>query len=133
MIIKFFYEGGPTFMSLVYLMWIIVFTQAIRFIITYRSNKNPQKLKRSNDSILFFGSLAFLIAITGQVIGLISAFDYMQSMDSGSVDPRLLAGGLKVSFIAPIFGMTLLILSSIMWFAFRNLKGYPMQAIHTVE
>ena len=127
MIIRFFYEGGPTFMSLVYLMWIIVITQAIRFIFLYRANKVPQKLIKTNNSILFFGSLAFLVGITGQMVGLIQAFDTIQIMDSSSINPRILAGGLKVSFIAPFFGMMLLILSAITWFVFRNLKEYPLQ------
>lgn len=124
MIIRFFYEGGPTFMSLVYLMWSIVFVLAIRFILLYRGNKNPLKLKRTNDSILFFGSFAFLIGITGQMVGLIEAFDTIQSMGANSISPGLLAGGLKVSFIAPFFGMMLLMISSILWFVFRGLKRY---------
>lgn len=129
MIIRFFYEGGPTFMSLVYLMWIIVIALAVRFIILYRGNKNPQKLKRTNDSILFFGSLAFLIGITGQMVGLMAAFHSIQKAGGAGVAPQYIAGGLKVSFIAPFFGMVLLLISAIIWFVFRNLKEYPSQTI----
>ena len=129
MIIRLFYEGGPTFMSLVYLMWIMVFILAIRFIFLYRGNKNPQKLKRTNDDILFFGSLAFLIGITGQMVGLIAAFDAVQRIIDVRIIPQALAGGLKVTFIAPVFGIVLLILSTIIWFVFRNLKKYPSQTI----
>jgi len=128
MIIRFFFEGGPSFMTPVYLMWIIVITQAIRFIILYRGQNNPQKLKRTNDSILFFGSLAFLIGVTGQIVGGIAAFDSIQSMGVANIDPRYIAGGFKVSFIPTIFGLMLLILSAILWFAFRNLKKYPSQS-----
>ncbi len=127
MIIRFFYEGGPNFMAPIYLMWIMIFILAIRFIILYRTNKNPQKLKRTNESILFFGSFAFLIGITGQMVGLIEAFDNIRSMGGTSVDPRYLAGGLKVTFIAPFFGMMLLMISAIIWFVCRNLKEYPSQ------
>jgi len=114
-------------MAPVYLMWIIVFVLAIRFIILYRSDKSPQKLKRTNDGILFFGSFAFLIGITGQMVGLIEAFDMIQSTGEADIDPHYLAGGLKVTFIAPIFGMMLLMISSILWFVFRGLKKYPSQ------
>jgi len=127
MIIRFFYEGGPSFMAPIYLMWIIVFTQIIRFVILYRGNKNPQKLKRTNDSILFFGSLAFLIGIYGQITGLITAFDSVQCISDVSIIPRALAGGFKVTFIVTVFGLMLLMLSAIFWFAFRNLKKYPGQ------
>ncbi len=129
MIIRFFYEGGPSFMSPVYLMWIIVFILAIRFVILYRLNKNPQKLKRTNDSILFIGSFTFLIGITGQMVGLMAAFDAIQKVGDAGIDPQLLAGGLKVTFIAPLFGMVLLLISAIIWFVFRNLKEYPSQTI----
>ncbi len=125
MIIRLFFEGGSSFMSIVYLMWIIVFIHAIRFVILYRGDKNPRKLKRTNNSILFFGSLAFLIGITGQMVGLITGLDMLQATSEAGIDPRNLAGGFKVTFIAPIFGIMLLILSSILWFVFRNLKEYP--------
>ncbi len=114
-------------MSIVYLMWIIVFTHAIRFIILYRGDKNPQKLKRTNNSILFFGSLGFLIGITGQMVGLVAGADMLQATGDAGIDPLNLAGGFKVTFIAPIIGMIILILSSILWFVFRNLKEYPSQ------
>ncbi len=127
MIIRLFFEGGAFFMSLVYSMWILAIVQAIRFIILYLGNKNPQKLKRTNNSILFFGSLSFLFGITGQMMGLIAAFDAVQCMDAANIKPGMLAGGLKVTFIAPLFGITFLILSAITWFVLRNLKKYPSQ------
>ena len=125
MIIRLFFEGGVFFMSLVYFMWILAIVQAIRFIIEYRGNQKPQKLIRTNNSILFFGSFSFLFGITGQMIGLITAFDVIQSMGNASIKPAMLAGGLKVTFIAPFFGITFLMLSAITWFVLRNLKNYP--------
>lgn len=127
MIIRLFFEGGVFFMSLVYSMWIIAIVQTIRFIIEYRGNGKPQKLKRINDSILFFGSLSFLFGITGQMMGLIAAFDIIQSTGEATIDPRYLAGGLKVTFIAPIFGITFLMLSAISWFVLRNLKDASLK------
>lgn len=115
-------------MSLVYLMWILVIAMSIRFIILYRGNKGPEKLKKTNDSILFFGSLAFLIGIFGQMVGLIEAFDSIHSIGGSGVSPAVLAGGLKVSFIPPFFGMMLLLISAIIWFVYRNLKQYPSKA-----
>ncbi|MCW3788512.1 MotA/TolQ/ExbB proton channel family protein [Plebeiibacterium sediminum] len=127
MIIRLFFEGGTFFMSLVYSMWILAIVQAIRFIILYRGIKNPQKLIRINNSILFFGSLSFLFGITGQMIGLIAAFDAIQCLGNASIKPDMLAGGLKVTFIAPLFGITFLIITAIIWFVLGNLKKYPSQ------
>ncbi len=133
MIIRLFFEGGVFFMTLVYSMLILAIVQAIRFIIEYRGNKKPKKLKRTNDSILFFGSLSFLFGITGQMIGLITAFDVIQSMSDVSIKPGMLAGGLKVTFIAPFFGITFLMISAITWFVLRNLKGYPSSTLITEQ
>lgn len=109
-------------MSLIYTMWIIVFILTIRFILLYRLNKNSLKLKRTSDSILFIGSFAFLFGITGQMVGLMAAFDAIQKVGDAGIDPRLLAGGLKVSFIVTFYGMALLLISAIIWFVFRNLS-----------
>ena len=133
MIIRLFFEGGASFMSLVYAMWILAMVQAIRFIIAYRGNKEPQKLKRMNNSILFFGSLSFLFGITGQMVGLVAAFDVVQGMDAATIKPGMLAGGLKVTFIAPLFGIIFLMISAITWFVLRNLKRYPSPTLATAK
>ncbi len=125
MLIRLFHEGGEFFMALVLSMWIIVIILTILFIILYRSNKNPQNLKRTNDGILFFGSFAFLIGIYGQMVGFMSALDIIQRTGVSNIDPHNFAGGFKVTFIVTFFGMSLLILSCILWFVFRNLKKYP--------
>ena len=112
-------------MSFVSLMWIIVIILVIRFVILYRLGKNPHKLKRANNSILFFGSLAFLIGIYGQMTGLMAAFDTIQKAGTNGVPPGHIVGGIKVTFIVPSFGMMLLIISVIIWYIFRSLKKYP--------
>ncbi|MBN1181409.1 MAG: MotA/TolQ/ExbB proton channel family protein [Bacteroidales bacterium] len=122
MIIRHFFEGGGFFMFFIYLMWITVITLAVRFIILYSSGKNPQKLKRTNDSILFIGSFAFLFAVFGQMLGLVTAFDLIQKAGEAGVVPSLVAGGLKVTFIPTFYGLLLLIVSAMIWFVFRNLK-----------
>ena len=78
---------------------------------------------------MFFGSFAFLIGISGQMIGLMAAFDSIQRAGYPSIAPQIIAGGLKVSFIPTVFGMFLLLLSAIIWFVCRNLKEYPLQKI----
>lgn len=114
-------DGGKDFMSIIYLMWIIVFGLTIRSVILYLLKKNPQKFKRTNNSILFTGSFAFLVGITGQMVGLMATFDSIQKAGDTGLAPQLIAGGLKVTFIAPFFGLMLLLISAIIWFVFRNL------------
>jgi len=119
MIVKHFIEGGPLFMSVIYLMWIAVFILGIRFIILYSKDQLIIKLKRTNDAILFLGSFTFLLGIFGQTIGIFMALTVIEAQ--GGVAPALIAGGLKVSMITALYGFGLLLVSAIIWFIFRLL------------
>ena len=119
MIVKHFIEGGPLFMSAIYLMWIAVFILGIRFVILYSKDQLIIKLKRTNDAILFLGSFTFLLGIFGQTIGIFMALTVIEAQ--GGVAPALIAGGLKVSMITALYGFGLLLVSAIIWFIFRNL------------
>ena len=46
---------------------------------------------------------AIVWGFLGQIIGLIGAFDSIEAV--GDVSPAVFAGGLKVAFLAPVFGM----------------------------
>ena len=119
MLLKHLMEGGPLFMSSIYLMWIAVIILAIRFLIIYSKDKQSIKLERTNEAILFLGSLTFLIGIFGQTIGIFMALSAIQA--AGDISPALIAGGLKVSMITTMYGFGLLIISGIIWFVFKNL------------
>jgi biopolymer transport protein ExbB/TolQ len=57
-------------------------------------------------SVSLIASLALFAIVwgfLGQIIGLISAFDAIE--EAGEISLAMLAGGLKVSFLAPSFGM----------------------------
>lgn len=119
MIVKHLFEGGPLFMSVIYIMWIAVIILAVRFLIIYFKDKESIKLKKTNDAILFIGSLTFLIGIFGQTIGIFMALSAIQA--AGSISPALIAGGLKISMITTLYGFGLILISAIIWFLFRHL------------
>jgi biopolymer transport protein ExbB/TolQ len=119
MIVKHLFEGGPAFMSVIYLMWIAVIILTIRFLVIYSKDKQSLKLKRSNEAILFLGSLTFLIGIFGQTIGIFGALSSIQA--AGNIAPALIAGGLRVSMLTTMYGFGLILISGITWFIFRNL------------
>ncbi len=121
-IIRHFYEGGALYMFFLYVMWIAVFILTARLIIFYRSGKNGQKLNRINNNILFIGSFAFLFGISGQMIGLYYAYDAVSKVAKIDLNPNMIANGLKVSSIPPLYGILLLLLSAIIWYIFRNLN-----------
>lgn len=62
--------------------------------------KNKSKMIRLMSSISLF---VLVWGFLGQAIGLISAFDAIQSI--GNISSEVLAGGLKVSFLPVVFGM----------------------------
>lgn len=120
MVVKHLFEGGLTFMSVIYVLWIVVIFIVIRFLINYFSDKKDlQKLTNLNSTILFIGSLTFLIGLFGQMIGMSQALASVY--EAGDISPALIAGGIRVTLIAPLYGFSLLLISGIIWFLFRNL------------
>lgn len=120
MILKHLFEGGPYFMASIYIMWIVVIFITVKLFLNYFSDKrNLEKLEKYNSIILFIGSFAFLFGILGQIIGFFQILDVIER--EGDIAGCLIAGGLKVTLLAPLYGFTLLLVSCIIWFVFRNL------------
>ena len=104
----------------IFIMWVVVIILAVRFLIQFKKGENSMKqLTRQNEIILFIGSFVFLFGVLGQVIGLFGAFEIIQNV--GEMSPSLIAGGLKISSIAPIYGLVLFLVSGVIWFVFRNM------------
>ena len=102
----------------IFIMWIAVIVLAIRLLVHFNKREKPgAKMSKQNEVILFIGSFAFLFGILGQIIGLFEAFEVIQRV--GEISPSLIAGALKISSIAPIYGMVLFLVSSLFWFIFR--------------
>lgn len=117
MIFKHWYEGGPLFMSVIYSIALIIFGLALYNAFKLKSQSKSAKFKRRNDTVLFLGSLTFLIGILGQLVGLYEAMEIIQTVQD--ISPQLIYGGIKVSMLTPLYGFVILILSSIIWFFFR--------------
>ena len=88
--------GGPLFMSLLTLLLVGVLISAWKY---------PEWLKE-------VGLLALAVGILGQIIGLYSAFQYMEA--SGGVSQEVMAGGLKVSSITTAYGLIIYVISLIL-------------------
>ncbi len=89
--------GGPFFtFTLLFILGLIVFLliQSIR--------KSGKQLK-NKELITSLSLFAVVWGFFAQILGLISAFDSIQAV--GSISSEMLAGGLKISFIAPVFGL----------------------------
>ena len=96
-----FMEGGALFMSLILICLLISIYFVVKSILNIKTNIEISKkmLKHISDS----GSLGLALGVMGAFLGLITAFDALEA--SGAAEPSILAGGLKVALLSPLFGL----------------------------
>ena len=89
-------EGGPFFMYPLLLILILVIILIVKGFLNREASKKTISLI---SSITLF---ALVWGFLGHIVGMIGAFDAIQSM--GSVSQEVLAAGIKVSLLVPLFG-----------------------------
>tara|TARA_B110000977_G_C10735644_1_gene360870 strand:- start:140 stop:553 length:414 start_codon:yes stop_codon:yes gene_type:complete len=96
-----FIEGGALFMSLILICLLISIYFIVKSILNIKTNNDVsiKMLKHINDS----GTLALALGFLSAFLGLISAFDVLEA--TGEADPSIIAGGLKVALLSPLFGL----------------------------
>lgn len=110
---KLFYEGGPLFMGILTIVFLVLIVVSVYAFI----NKQKTAEKEKNLSLIRgVGLFALVTGILGQLIGLYEAFSAIQQV--GDVSPAMLASGLRVSMITTLYGMVIFIFSLLIWFAF---------------
>jgi hypothetical protein len=96
-------EGGPLFMYTLLITLIICIGLIVKALLKGDENGKTQKL------IASVSLFALVWGFLGQIIGLITAFDFIQSF--GNVKPEIIAGGIKVASLAPAFGMVVFLIA----------------------
>ena len=96
-----FMEGGALFMSLILVCLLISIYFTVKSLLNIKTNIEISKkmLKHISDS----GTLGLALGVTGAFIGLITAFDVLEA--TGEANPSIIAGGLKVALLSPLFGL----------------------------
>ncbi len=96
-----FMEGGAFFMSLILICLLISIYFTAKSFLNIKSNFEISKkmLKHISDS----GTLGLALGVMGAFLGLISAFDVLEA--TGETQPGIIAGGLKVALLSPLFGL----------------------------
>ena len=96
-----FLEGGVLFMSLILICLLMSIFFTVKSILKIKTDKEVSKkiLKHISDS----GTLGLALGVMGAFLGLISAFDVLEA--SGAAEPAIIAGGLKVALLSPLFGL----------------------------
>jgi hypothetical protein len=98
-------EGGPLFMYTTLILLIVIIAILIwGFLKPTNRSKAITLVSSVSLFVLVWGFL-------GQMIGLITAFDAIEA--AGDISPAMLAGGLKIAILSPLFGMVVFLIARI--------------------
>ncbi|PCI00275.1 MAG: hypothetical protein COB81_09215 [Flavobacteriaceae bacterium] len=90
-------DGGPFFMYSLLLLLIIILLLIVQ---AFRKKTDINKL---TSTIASLGLFSLVLGFLAQIIGFIGALDVIAM--AVDVSPVVLATGLKISYIAPVFGI----------------------------
>jgi hypothetical protein len=118
-IIELHFMGGPQFMFTISLIFLLVILLAIIALVKLSDQSKFDRVTVKNLilSILYLGSFAAIWGIFGQGLGIYQALYAIQM--AGDISPALIIGGIKVSMIAPLYGVSILLLSSMIWLGLK--------------
>ena len=96
-----FMDGGALFMSLILICLLTSIYFIVKSVLNIKSNIEDSKkmLKHIGDS----GTLGLALGIMGFLLGLIAGFDGIEAV--GEADAIILASGLKIALLSPLFGL----------------------------
>ncbi len=97
------------------IFFVMLAIAAFNFLLILKNDfKDIEETRKKLSYLKSLGLFAFIAGILGQSIGLYEAFTVIEKVTD--ISPALMAGGLKVSMITPIYGMLILLLSYLFWF-----------------
>ncbi len=113
-----FLEGGALFMSLILICLLLSIYFMTRGFLSVKTNPELSKkmLALINDS----GTLGLALGVFSAFLGLITGFDAIEA--SGNAEPAILAGGIKVALLSPLFGLFTFIVSRLGMLLLRLLQ-----------
>jgi hypothetical protein len=122
-----FYMGGPLFMGIltILLFALLAIAGFDLFLLIRRDYRDIESLRKRVVYIKAIGTVALATGFLGQMLGLFQAFGVIE--DSGNVSSSLLASGLKISMISPLYGIAIFILSWLLWLLIDNMAAHRQQ------
>ncbi len=111
-----FVMGGTLFMSILTILLVIIVATSIYFAMAIANGKAKEKVnfKQQLKYVKSIGLFTMITGILGQLIGLFSAFSAIEQV--GDMSMSIVAGGLKISMITTLTGITFYLFSIIFWF-----------------
>ena len=98
-------EGGPLFMCTTLTLLIVIIALLIRGFL------KPEARQKTITLVSSISLFVLVWGFLGQMIGLITAFDAIEA--AGDISPSMLAGGLKIAILSPLFGMVVFLIARI--------------------
>lgn len=108
-------QGGPVFMGVLTLLLLAILILSFirgKSVLDNTSDRSSESLHQGLTIIKSIGTLALVIGVLGQLIGLYNGFQAME-VANGNISPAILAGGLKVSMISTIYGVIIFLLARV--------------------
>ena len=116
---KYMAEGGSFMLPLTILAALAVVISIKKGIDVYLKEEAPAREEKGwINAVLQIGVFCFFLGILSQAVGLYQALGAI--IAAGDVSPALIYGGLRVSFIAPIYGLLILLFSLAFWSVLTN-------------
>lgn len=111
-----FIEGGWDFMSLITIMALVMLFFSFKAAARVFGDSEAKAALHSGSLyyIRFFGMLALVTGVLGQIIGLYEAMKQIAA--DGGITQAVLAGGFRVSSITTLYGFIVFILAHLIWF-----------------
>ena len=114
-----FFEGGPFFMGILTILFIITTAWIIyHFVVAYgtkeASRKKSLRMLGYGKSL---GLFAMISGFLGQMVGLTAMFDAIGRTlaAGGQVSPKMVYGGIKVTMIVPMYGILIYLFALLLW------------------
>jgi len=120
---RFFIEGGPLFMGILTVLFFVILALAVfYFILILRKDyKNLEELRKKLTYLKVIGVFTLVTGFLAQMVGMFTAFEVISR--SPDISPAIIAGGLKVSMICPIYGILIMLISYALWIALDYLAS----------
>jgi hypothetical protein len=111
-----FFMGGSLFMSILTVL-LIIMTAWILYHFFFALNSQTVNRENALRKLQYgksIGLFALIIGISGQLIGFYSAFSAIER--ASDISPVLVYGGIKVSLIPTLYGISIYLISLLLWF-----------------
>ena len=112
--------GGPLFMNFLSLLLLAIIAQfcIAGYALYFTGSPKPVMTKNLTLGVIYLGGFSAIWGILAQGIGIWFALTEIQK--AADVSPAIIMGGIKVSMIAPLYGIVIFLISSVLWFILKT-------------